>query len=152
MAVVFLGIGSNLGRRKENCLKALEILKKKGLTLLASSSIIETEPWGVEDQPPFVNMVVKAETKLSPLQLLKTVKEIEKEMGRRETYRWGPRVIDIDILFYDSQVVDLPELKIPHPYIQDREFVLRPLSEIAPDLVHPILKKPIKVLLDELYR
>jgi 2-amino-4-hydroxy-6-hydroxymethyldihydropteridine diphosphokinase len=150
MPIVHIGLGSNLGKRKENCTKALMLLSTRGIVITKRSSFIETEPWGVRDQPKFINMAIEAETALEPLKLLETLKSVEGEMGRKESYRWGPRVIDLDILFYDDGVVDSPELRIPHPLMHEREFVLRPLAEIAPDKVHPVLKKTVRELLSEL--
>jgi len=149
MAVVHIGIGSNLGNRGENCLKALDLLSARGVIIRKRSSLFETEPWGVQDQPKFINMAAEVATELGPLKLLETLKSVEEEMGRKESYRWGPRVIDLDILFYDDMVMDSPELKIPHPLMHEREFVLRPLAEIAPDKIHPVLKKTVKELLSE---
>jgi 2-amino-4-hydroxy-6-hydroxymethyldihydropteridine diphosphokinase len=149
---VYLGIGSNIGDRKRNCLEAVEALKKAGVLIRRVSSLYETEPWGYEKQPRFLNMAVEGETELSPLSLLKKIKEIEQNLGRQESFRWGPREVDIDILFYDSLVVNEPGLKIPHPYIHKREFVLRPLKEIAPELVHPVLGETIIELFEQLKR
>jgi 2-amino-4-hydroxy-6-hydroxymethyldihydropteridine diphosphokinase len=149
---VYLGIGSNIGDRKRHCLEAIEELKRAGIAILRVSSIYETEPWGYKGQPSFLNMAVEGETELSPMSLLKKIKEIEQRLGRQKSFRWGPRQVDIDILFYNSLVVNEPELKIPHPYIQEREFVLRPLKEIAPDLVHPVLGETISELLEQLRR
>ena len=150
MSTAYIGIGSNLGKREENCERAVNLLIKKGLTVLKQSSMIETEPWGVKDQPAFINLAVSIDTPLPPETLLNLVKEIETDLGRTETFRWGPRIIDLDILFYDDVVMEKPDMSIPHPHIKDRDFVLRPLAEIAPDLVHPVLKKTVKVLLDSL--
>ncbi len=150
MSIVYIGIGSNLGKREENCEKAISLLINKGLRDLKQSSKIETEPWGVKNQPAFINMAVSAGTDLSPERLLTLIKEIEVKMGRTSTVRWGPRIIDLDILFYDNVVIEKPDLSIPHPHIRDRDFVLRPLAEIAPDLVHPVLQKNISELLDSL--
>lgn len=104
----------------------------------------------MEDQPKFINMAAEVETGEEPQRLLEILKSIEKEMGREQTFRWGPRTIDLDILFYDDLVMDTPDLRIPHPLMYQREFVLRPLSEIAPDKVHPVLKKTVRELLSEL--
>ncbi len=150
MSVAYIGLGSNLGNRKENCEKAVSLMDGKGLTLLQQSSMIETPPWGVKDQPAFINMAVSVETTMLPEPLLVLLKEIENKMGRAKTCRWGPRMIDLDILFYDDLIINTSNLSIPHPLIQERDFVLRPLSEIAPDLVHPVLKKTVKELLDSL--
>lgn len=110
----------------------------------------ETEPWGVKDQPRFINMAIEVETELDPPKLLEILKTIEGEIGRRESYKWGPRVIDLDILLYNDFVINTPELHIPHPHMHEREFVLRPLAEIAPDKIHPVLKKSVKELLSEI--
>ena len=150
MTTIYIGIGSNLGSREENCKKAINLLEEKGIKVLKLSSIIETEPWGVEEQPKFKNMAVEAKTDLAPNELLKLLKETETEMGRGHSTRWGPRVIDLDILFYDDLVIRTEDLEIPHPGIQDREFVLKPLAEIAPDKMHPVLQKSIKMLLEEI--
>ncbi|MCX7792956.1 MAG: 2-amino-4-hydroxy-6-hydroxymethyldihydropteridine diphosphokinase [Thermodesulfovibrionales bacterium] len=144
--IVYIGIGSNLGNREENCLRAIRLMEGRGIRVLKRSSLYETEPWGVTDQPLFINMVIEAETDLKPEELLSELKSIECIMGRVETIKWGPRIIDLDILFYNDLILKSPELKIPHPYIQERSFVLKPLSEIAPDLEHPILKKRIREL------
>lgn len=147
MPVVFIGIGSNLGDREGNCLRSIELMRQRGIAVIRQSSLYETEPWGVTEQPKFINMAVEAETSLAPRQLLNALKEIERQMGRTVTEKWGPRVIDLDILFYDDMIVDEPDLKIPHPLIAEREFVLRPLCEIAPDLKHPVTGRTIKEML-----
>lgn len=150
MAVVYIGLGSNLGNRKENCSRALTALSNNDIIIKKQSSLNETEPWGIKGEPEFINMVAEVETYKTPGELLNLLKKIEKDIGRQETYKWGPRVIDLDILLYDSLVVEEPDLKIPHPLMHMREFTLTPLSEIAPEVVHPILKKTVKSLLDEL--
>jgi 2-amino-4-hydroxy-6-hydroxymethyldihydropteridine diphosphokinase len=144
MPTVYLGIGSNLGDREDNCRKAIDLLMESGLKVVKKSSMHETEPWGVKGQPRFINMAVETETELRPREMLNVLKAIEKRMGRVEAERYGPRIIDLDILLYDSLVIDEPDLKIPHPLMHEREFVLKPLSEIAPDVVHPVLKKTIR--------
>lgn len=150
MAKVYIGIGSNIGDRKANCSKAIEYLKSKGITVTKVSSMFETEPWGVKDQEKFINMAIEAETGLSPEELLSVMKDIEHLMGRVETVRWGPRIIDLDILFYDDMVVNREGLQIPHPLLHKRDFVLGPLSEIAPDKTHPVLMKSVSRLREEL--
>jgi 2-amino-4-hydroxy-6-hydroxymethyldihydropteridine diphosphokinase len=150
MPIVYIGIGSNLGNRQENCLKALGLISAEAGSVTKRSSMHATRPWGAEDQPEFINMAAELVTEAGPQELLETLRKIEKELGREETYRWGPRVIDLDILFYDDLVIDTPDLRIPHPLMHLREFVLRPLSEIAPDRIHPVLKKTVKELLSEI--
>jgi 2-amino-4-hydroxy-6-hydroxymethyldihydropteridine diphosphokinase len=151
MAIVYIGIGSNVGNRETNCRMAIERLNEKGIEVKKTSSMYETEPWGFKDQPKFINMVIEAETRLEPERLLIVLKDIEKEMGRKETVKWGPRIIDLDILFYNDKIINQDELQIPHPYLHKRDFVLVPLSEIAPNKTHPILKKTIKELMEELH-
>ena len=142
-AITHIGIGSNIGDRQGNCEKAVEALNSKGIKVQKRSSMHETEPWGVKAQGKFINMVVEAETGLSPLELLDVVKGIEQEMGRVDSIKWGPRLIDLDILFYDDMVINMEHLTIPHPLLHEREFVLGPLCEIAPDKIHPVLRKTV---------
>jgi len=144
---VFLGLGSNQGEKIKNCEQAIEeILKLE--KLLSRSSWYYSEPWGREDQDWFINGVIQILTELCPDELLTKCKEIEKRLGRKNREKWGPRVIDIDILFYDDLSHESPEMEIPHPRILERNFVLIPFAEIAPQFVHPVLKKTIKELLD----
>jgi 2-amino-4-hydroxy-6-hydroxymethyldihydropteridine diphosphokinase len=152
MAVVYLGIGSNLGDKRGNCLDALERLSTKGISISKRSALYDTQPWGVKDQPDFVNMVVEAETVMSPEELLGTLKEIEREMGRKASTRWGPRLIDLDVLLYDDRIVQSKDLVIPHPLLHKRDFVLLPLAEISPECVHPVLNKTIRELTKELIK
>ena len=147
MAIVYIGLGSNLGDRNKNCLRAIELLKQNGLTVTKQSSVYETEPWGIAEQPAFLNMALKAETGLAPEELLALLKKIEKDMGRQETVRWGPRIVDLDILLYDEIILNTDALTIPHPLMHEREFVLGPLAELAEGLIHPVLKKKIGDLL-----
>ena len=130
MTRVVLGLGSNVGTRSRNLSAARRRLREKGVRILRRSQIIETEPWGVADQPRFLNQVVEGEWSGSPLQLLKAVKSVEREGGRVATRRWGPRVVDVDILFFGDQKVDEPDLVIPHPRIKQRPFVLQSLDEL----------------------
>lgn len=147
---VFLSLGSNLGDRQDNLHQAIERLQKKGLKVVKTSRFYETQPWGYLKQPTFVNAVIETFTVLSPVDLLRSIKQIEVQMGRAETFKWGPRLIDIDILFYDDLIMVSPELTIPHSLVHKRGFVLLPMSEIAPKFVHPIFKKDIETLLEEL--
>lgn len=150
MNKVFLGIGTNLGEREDNLRRALQMIEEKIGAIFALSQVYETEPWGFETENLFLNMAVIAETKLSPSGLLGRILMTEAVLGRlREGRKYCSRLIDIDILFYDDQVIDLPELKIPHPRIPDRRFTLVPLCDLFPDFVHPVLKKTLAQLLKE---
>jgi 2-amino-4-hydroxy-6-hydroxymethyldihydropteridine diphosphokinase len=146
---VYIALGTNLGDRLANLRAAIKALPPE-ITVLTESHIYETPPWGYEDQPAFLNMVVKAETELEPEPLLKYLKQLEIELGREHNVRWGPRLIDLDILFYDNLVLDSPPLAIPHPRLHERAFVLVPLADVAPDLIHPLLQRSIRDLLAEL--
>ncbi len=146
MSVVYIGIGSNLGDRKENCLRAIELLQKREIIVTKRSSLYETEPWGVKDQPLFLNMAIEIETGLNPEELLKILKEIEREVGRERYFKWGPRIIDLDILLFDNIILKTDNIEIPHPLMHERIFVLRPLCEIAPDIKHPLLKVSVSDL------
>ena len=147
-----IGLGSNLGERDKNIRTALEKMQEKGIELLRVSSVLETEPYGYTDQPKFLNAVCLVETNLTPDQLLDVLFEIEKEMGRVRERKWGPRIIDLDIIFYEDLVLESERLIVPHPDMHNRWFVLAPLAEICPDYVHPKLKKTVRELLQELTR
>jgi 2-amino-4-hydroxy-6-hydroxymethyldihydropteridine diphosphokinase len=136
--LIYLAAGTNLGDRLAN-LKAAEAALPPHVKVLQVSPIYQTPPWGYTDQPDFLNLVFKAETSLSPQELLKFLKMLETELGRKPGIRFGPRLIDLDILFYDDLVLDVEGLSIPHPRLVERAFVLVPLVAIAPELVHPIL-------------
>ncbi|MBF0317965.1 MAG: 2-amino-4-hydroxy-6-hydroxymethyldihydropteridine diphosphokinase [Nitrospirae bacterium] len=143
---VYIGIGSNLSDRHGNCLRAVELLQEGAIVVTARSGMHQTAAWGDMSQPDFINMCVEVETDLSPTELLNALKAIETHMGRTPTRRWGPRVIDLDILLYGGLVVQEEGLTIPHPHMHQRGFVLLPLQEIAPGVVHPILNKSIEEL------
>ena len=147
----YLGLGTNLGDRKDNLQQALkELAALPTLEIRRVSSIYETAPVGVTDQPDFLNMVVSVQTTLSPRDLLNSLLEIENKMGRTRTVRWGPRVIDLDLLLYGTAHVEMPGLTVPHPRLQERSFVLVPLAEIAPELVLPGGEESVKNLLEKL--
>lgn len=149
MTEAHLLLGSNKGNRAEYMAGALKLIEFRCGPVKRQSALYETEPWGDKQQQAFLNQAVTILTKHAPVDLLQAIKGIEKEAGRTESTRWGPREIDIDILFYGNDVVELPELKIPHPYLHQRRFTLAPMHEIAPELVHPVLQKTIIRLLDE---
>lgn len=159
MPHVFLGLGSNLGDRMEQLQTALDHLQQAGIQVEKVSAVYETEPVGYKDQPKFLNMAVRVQTNFLPLDLLTCIQNIEKEMGRKRDIPWGPRTIDIDLLLYDDLVLKLEDfenaddvrtiLEIPHLHLHERRFVLEPLAEIAPEVVHPVLKKTILELFHE---
>ena len=146
----YIALGSNLGDKEENLRRALELLEERGVEVVKVSTFICTEPYGVTDQPQFLNAVCQVRTSLEPLALLHTLLGIEQEMGRVRLRHWGERNIDLDLLLYEDVIMDTPELKLPHPDMQNRDFVLLPLFEIAPELIHPVLRKNIRELKDKL--
>lgn len=146
---VYLLLGSNLDDREKNLLLAIKRINEQAGTVLAVSSLYETQPWGEPDQAEFLNQVIEIETNHTPEQLLDKLLFIENELGRQRGSRWGPRTIDIDILFYGREIISKKNLVIPHPGITDRRFNLVPLSEIAPNFVHPRFNKKCKQLLEE---
>ena len=131
MTVAYLGLGSNLGRRDRNLSAARRRLRQKGARILRQSRVIDTEPWGVTDQPRFLNQVLEVEWQGSPRRLLRVAKAVEREGGRKATRRWGPRVIDVDILLFGSERISEPDLQIPHPRIAQRPFVQNALKELG---------------------
>ena len=144
--MVYLGLGSNLGDREANLCYALELLGKS-IALEKTSSLYDTEPWGYENQPRFLNCVCVGRTSLKPQALLTAVKDVERALGRVPTFSNGPRLIDVDILFYGQQVIEQPGLEIPHPRMAERAFVLVPLGEIASAFLHPVLNLTVSELL-----
>jgi len=134
---VFIALGTNLGDRLANLRAAITSMAPQ-VRVLAESAVYETEPWGFVDQPAFLNMAVRAETELAPPDLLGCLKTLEASQGRTPSFRNGPRLIDLDILFYDNLMLDTASLVIPHPRLHERAFVLVPLADLAPDLVHPV--------------
>ncbi len=149
MVEAIVALGTNLGNRQDNLKKSIDHLGKI-LTNLKISKVYETDPAYVTDQPAFLNQVVVGQTDLSALELLKKLKDIEKVMGRKETYRHGPRLIDLDIIDYGGMCMQAEALSLPHPLCHERDFVLRPLCDINPDWIHPVLKKTAKDLLSSL--
>ena len=149
MRTAYLLIGGNLGNRKENLSKAVSLINEQCGSLTRSSSIYETEAWGNTDQPSFLNQALEISTSLNARQLMRKVLKIEEVMGRVRKEKLGPRIIDIDILLFENEIHDLRFLKVPHPEMQNRRFVLVPLAEINSTLQHPVLKKSIAELLEE---
>lgn len=149
MKKVYVGFGSNLNDKKKNLELALKELSKV-IKVNKVSSLYESEPWGYKKQDNFYNAVIELETDLEPLKLLALLKGIEVKIGRKRTKRWRPRVVDLDILLYGSEIVDLPRLKIPHTRLRNRIFVLLPLLELASELVDPINQKKFSDYLDDL--
>ena len=159
----YLGLGTNLGERRKNLERAAELLfrsplrplnpgqlgPKAHLQPIRSSSVYETAPWGYANQPDFLNCVLEVETSLTPDQLLDITQEVEREMGREWSARYGPRVIDVDILFHGASIVEQANLQIPHPRLHQRAFVLVPLAELAPELAHPVLGLTVREMLYE---
>lgn len=143
--IAYLGLGSNIGDRGQNLTTAIAELTEFS-TILAKSQIYETEPVGYKEQEDFLNMTVKITTQLNPVELIVRLEEIEHKMGRIKEIIDGPRNIDLDILFFNNEIINSQSLKIPHPRLQKRKFVLQPLSEIAGELVHPVLNKSISAL------
>ena len=148
---VYMLLGSNLGDRELMMRQAIEKIQTEIGLVSAKSARYETEPWGNTDQPAFINMAIAVQTILEPSEVLERALNIEKDLGRTRLVRWGSRTIDIDLIFYADEIIEIQgKLSIPHPEMQNRRFVLEPLAEIAPDYTHPVLKKSVKDLLHSL--
>ncbi len=147
MKTAYLLLGSNEGNRTEWLKRAIALIDEGCGAIMKQSAVYETAAWGITAQPDFLNMVVEVETDLAPADLLACVLHVENQLGRKRDVKWGPRTIDIDILLYGSEIIDQPELKVPHPYLQERRFTLAPLAELAPDYIHPVLHQTINELL-----
>ena len=149
MSKVWIALGSNMGEGRKNLDLAIKMMNERGVLVEKVSTYIETEPYGYTEQDNFVNAVCIAETKLSPRELLEVLLKIELDMGRVRIIKWGPRIIDLDILFYEDLIIDEEDLKVPHIEIQKRSFV-EPVNEISPDKIHPVFKKTVHQLLLDL--
>lgn len=146
---VHLLLGGNIGDRVEVLNNAKKLIAKELGEVLKASQLYETAAWGKEDQNAFLNQVLLVESQSSPKEILHSIQHIENELGRVRYEKWGERLIDIDILFIENEIIDLEDLKVPHPFIQDRRFTLIPLSEISPGFIHPLFNKSINTLLSE---
>lgn len=149
MAIAYLALGTNIGNKRRNMITAAALLAERVGDVLALSGFYETEPWGFQSENTFLNAALQLDTSLSPLELLKATQEIEIEMGRAQKSNgaYHDRIIDIDILLYEDLVLQTPELTLPHPLMHERLFVMEPLAEIAPNVIHPVFKKPVISLL-----
>lgn len=147
--VAYILLGSNMGDRKQKLQQAMERIAKDAGSVTSSSSIYETEPWGVKEQAFFLNQVIEIKTEMAPAELLMALKKTEEAIGRTGQTKWGPREIDIDILYYDELIIDTENLKIPHPQIPNRNFVLIPLMEIAGDYIDPLTQRTVDDIYDQ---
>jgi 2-amino-4-hydroxy-6-hydroxymethyldihydropteridine diphosphokinase len=147
---VYVGVGSNLGRRADNIRRGLELLEQQGFKIERRSRIYETKPIGMKATRDFLNLAVQARTRLSPAETLAAFRRVEQVMGRGRHRRNTPRTLDLDLLFYDRRVIRRPGLRVPHPRLHERAFVLVPLNDLAPNLVHPVLHRQVRTLLKTL--
>jgi 2-amino-4-hydroxy-6-hydroxymethyldihydropteridine diphosphokinase len=148
--IAFIGIGSNTGDREKACLDAIAAIASwPGCSAMTASSLYESEPWGYTEQGMFINCAVKMETRADAFTLFAFLQETELRMGKEKSFLWGPRTIDLDLLFFNQEVIDAPGLKVPHPFLHQRRFVLEPLSELAPAWMHPVLNQPVQQLLQQ---
>jgi 2-amino-4-hydroxy-6-hydroxymethyldihydropteridine diphosphokinase len=147
MNITYLSLGSNEGNRMQWMQRAMDMLSENSGKIIKKSSVYETAAWGLGGQPDFLNMALEMETNQTPANLLTEIHGIEKLLGRQREIKWGQRTLDIDILLYNDEIIELPGLTIPHLYLQERRFTLMPLAEIAPDYIHPVLHKSIIQLL-----
>lgn len=152
MSIVYIAFGSNIGDRGKAIEDALALVEQNGMSITKKSKIYETEPYGYTDQPTFLNGAVEVKTDLSCREVLEKLLSIETEIGRVREFKWGPRIIDLDIIFYNDEIYDEEDLKVPHPDMKNRDFVLRPLRDICPNYIHPVFKKTVAELLGELSR
>ena len=150
MSRVYISYGSNMGDRYANIDTALNFIKNSGLNIKKNSKLYKTEPYGYRDQAEFINGAAEIETDLDCRSVLSKLLDIENKMGRIRKFKWGPRVIDLDIIFFNDQIINEKDLVVPHPDMQNRFFVLKPLNEIAPDVIHPVLKISVSEMLKNL--
>lgn len=152
MPRAYIAVGANLGQREQNIERAIELLRQTpGVHVVKVSTLIETPAvGGPADSPPFLNGAIEIQSNLAPRELLDKLLRIEETLGRQRKEKWEPRIIDLDIVLFGDRVVDEPHLKIPHPLMHARRFVLEPLAQIAPELVHPVSKRTVSALLDDL--
>jgi len=145
---VYLITGSNLGNSLSNLLHVKKLIREQLGEIIHESSVYKTAPWGNLNQQDFLNQALNIQTSISPQALMREILIIESSMGRKRIEKWEPRIIDVDILFYDTLVLDIPDLVIPHPLLHERRFVLAPLFDIAPNFIHPQLNKSVSEMLD----